>query len=255
MTGEKPLYRILVTGGAGFIGSHLVKKLLEDGHEVLCADNYLSGPRSNIADFYRYPNFEALRVDVTQDFNVECDRIYHLACPASPVHYQNNAIKTLKTNVIGTMNVLGIARRTGARVLLSSTSEVYGDPKEHPQKETYFGNVNPCGIRSCYDEGKRAAEALCMDYHRQHGIDVRIARIFNTYGPNMSALVSFRPILGQHNRTGHCSLSLSHVLVRTHDPAHDILHSPLGDRCFAGWSRGLKFYCTSSQRGNAYRLR
>ncbi|KAF4658464.1 UDP-glucuronic acid decarboxylase 1 [Perkinsus olseni] len=179
--------RILVTGGGGFIGSHMIDFLMQLGHEVICMDNFFCGDKANIARWLGNPRFELVRHDVTQE--VICLlTIYHLACPASPVHYQHNAIKTLKTNVIGTLNMCGIAKRTGARLLLASTSEVYGDPEEHPQKETYLGNVNCIGTRSCYDEGrwgKRAAEALCMDYHRQHGVDVRIARIFNTYGPRM----------------------------------------------------------------------
>lgn len=180
-------YRILVTGGAGFIGTHLIERLLDQGHDVVCMDNYFSGLKENIAKFYGNHRFESIRHDITLDFSIEVDQIYHLACPASPVHYQNNAIKTLKTNFLGTLNILGVARRCNARVLLASTSEVYGDPLVHPQVEEYFGNVNPCGLRSCYDEGKRAAEALCMDYYRQHGVSVRIARIFNTYGPRMCA--------------------------------------------------------------------
>eukprot|EP01057_Protomagalhaensia_wolfi_P004796 Protomagalhaensia_wolfi_Nauph_80__4795@NODE_4_length_7346_cov_85_118106_g2_i0_p3_GENE_NODE_4_length_7346_cov_85_118106_g2_i0NODE_4_length_7346_cov_85_118106_g2_i0_p3_ORF_typecomplete_len334_score36_69GDP_Man_Dehyd/PF16363_5/7_4e83Epimerase/PF01370_21/7_7e563Beta_HSD/PF01073_19/6_1e24RmlD_sub_bind/PF04321_17/1_9e22NAD_binding_4/PF07993_12/2_7e15Polysacc_synt_2/PF02719_15/6_2e08Polysacc_synt_2/PF02719_15/4_9NAD_binding_10/PF13460_6/2_3e05NmrA/PF05368_13/0_016NmrA/PF05368_13/28adh_short/PF00106_25/ len=183
-----PHYRILVTGGAGFIGTHLIDYLLKEGHDVVCMDNYFSGLKDSIAKYQGNTHFECIRHDITQDFKLEVDQIYHLACPASPVHYQNNAIKTLKTNFIGTLNVLGVARRCGARVLLASTSEVYGDPLVHPQVEEYFGNVNPCGLRSCYDEGKRAAEALCMDYWRQHQVPVRIARIFNTYGPGMSLL-------------------------------------------------------------------
>eukprot|EP01055_Gregarina_sp_Pseudo9_P005570 Gregarina_sp_Pseudo_9__5569@NODE_748_length_2273_cov_55_470904_g704_i0_p1_GENE_NODE_748_length_2273_cov_55_470904_g704_i0NODE_748_length_2273_cov_55_470904_g704_i0_p1_ORF_typecomplete_len351_score23_13GDP_Man_Dehyd/PF16363_5/1_4e85Epimerase/PF01370_21/9_9e56RmlD_sub_bind/PF04321_17/3_6e233Beta_HSD/PF01073_19/4_2e23NAD_binding_4/PF07993_12/1_1e15Polysacc_synt_2/PF02719_15/2_7e08Polysacc_synt_2/PF02719_15/1NAD_binding_10/PF13460_6/2_1e05adh_short/PF00106_25/0_0048NmrA/PF05368_13/0_046NmrA/PF05368_ len=182
-----PKYRVLVTGGAGFIGTHLIDRLLNEGHDVVCMDNYFSGLKDNIAKFYGNRRFESIRHDITQDFSIEVDQIYHLACPASPVHYQNNAIKTLKTNVLGTLNILGVARRCGARVLLASTSEIYGDPQVHPQVEEYFGNVNPCGLRSCYDEGKRAAEALCMDYYRQHQVPVRIARIFNTYGPYMCA--------------------------------------------------------------------
>eukprot|EP01056_Protomagalhaensia_sp_Gyna25_P005230 Protomagalhaensia_sp_Gyna_25__5229@NODE_634_length_2955_cov_53_686900_g493_i0_p1_GENE_NODE_634_length_2955_cov_53_686900_g493_i0NODE_634_length_2955_cov_53_686900_g493_i0_p1_ORF_typecomplete_len335_score27_89GDP_Man_Dehyd/PF16363_5/5_5e83Epimerase/PF01370_21/1_7e553Beta_HSD/PF01073_19/9_9e23RmlD_sub_bind/PF04321_17/8_9e22NAD_binding_4/PF07993_12/4_2e15Polysacc_synt_2/PF02719_15/3_8e08Polysacc_synt_2/PF02719_15/0_69NAD_binding_10/PF13460_6/9_7e05adh_short/PF00106_25/0_0013NmrA/PF05368_13/0_018Nmr len=181
-------YRILVTGGAGFIGAHLIDYLLKEGHDVVCMDNYFSGLKESIAKYQGNIHFECIRHDITEDFKIEVDQIYHLACPASPVHYQNNAIKTLKTNFLGTLNVLGVARRCGARVLLASTSEVYGDPLVHPQTEEYFGNVNPCGLRSCYDEGKRAAEALCMDYWRQHQVPVRIARIFNTYGPGMSLL-------------------------------------------------------------------
>eukprot|EP01053_Blabericola_migrator_P000498 Blabericola_migrator_1__497@NODE_1120_length_5378_cov_178_565054_g764_i0_p3_GENE_NODE_1120_length_5378_cov_178_565054_g764_i0NODE_1120_length_5378_cov_178_565054_g764_i0_p3_ORF_typecomplete_len352_score50_20GDP_Man_Dehyd/PF16363_5/3_9e85Epimerase/PF01370_21/6_8e563Beta_HSD/PF01073_19/1_4e23RmlD_sub_bind/PF04321_17/4e23NAD_binding_4/PF07993_12/4_6e19Polysacc_synt_2/PF02719_15/1_1e08Polysacc_synt_2/PF02719_15/0_42NAD_binding_10/PF13460_6/5e06NmrA/PF05368_13/0_0072NmrA/PF05368_13/21NmrA/PF05368_13/ len=180
-----PRYRVLVTGGAGFIGNHLIEALLDQGHDVVCVDNYFTGLKDNIRRFLGNPRFECIRHDVTQDFMLEVDQIYHLACPASPVHYQNNAIKTLKTNVVGTLNMLGLAKRCRARLLFASTSEVYGEPAVHPQVEEYFGNVNPCGLRSCYDEGKRAAEALCMDYWRQHQVPVRIARIFNTYGPGM----------------------------------------------------------------------
>lgn len=177
--------RCLVTGGAGFIGSHLVDALMEAGDEVLVADSYFSGVKTNLSKWFNHPRFELIRHDVTRELWVEVDQIYHLACPASPVHYQHNAIKTLKTNVLGTLNMCGLAKRSGARILLASTSEVYGDPEVHPQSEDYFGNVNCCGTRSCYDEGKRAAEALCMDYHRQHNVEVRIVRIFNTYGPRM----------------------------------------------------------------------
>lgn len=176
---------ILVTGGAGFIGSHLCRKLLDEGHYVICADNLFSGNIENILDLKANPNFEFLRHDVIDPLIVEVDQIYHLACPASPVWYQHNPIKTIKTNIVGTMNMLGLAKRTGARILFASTSEVYGDPAIHPQVETYWGNVNPIGIRSCYDEGKRAAETLCFDYHRQNNVDIRVIRIFNTYGPNM----------------------------------------------------------------------
>eukprot|EP00922_Rhytidocystis_sp_ex-Travisia-forbesii_P014679 GHVS01021910.1.p1 GENE.GHVS01021910.1~~GHVS01021910.1.p1 ORF type:complete len:404 (+),score=112.62 GHVS01021910.1:184-1395(+) len=185
-SGPQRPQRVLVTGGAGFIGSHLIGDLLACGNEVICLDSFVCGSKSNLLPYRTHPNFELFNHDVTKDFFVEVDRIYHLACPASPVHYQKNAIKTLKTNVLGTLNVLGVARRSGARILLASTSEIYGDPDVHPQREEYNGNVNPVGRRSCYDEGKRAAEALCMDYHRQHGVEVRIARVFNTYGPNMS---------------------------------------------------------------------
>lgn len=177
--------RILVTGGAGFIGSHLCGRLLELGHEVICLDNFFTGRLENVRALRANQNFEIIRHDVTEPILLEVDRIFHLACPASPVHYQYNPVKTLKTSVMGTLNMLGIAKRVKARILLASTSEVYGDPKEHPQKETYWGHVNPIGIRSCYDEGKRAAETLMMDYHRQNGVDIRIVRIFNTYGPRM----------------------------------------------------------------------
>ncbi len=177
--------RILVTGGAGFIGSHLCGSLLERGHEVMCVDNLFSGSRRNIYRFMNNPRFEFIRHDVTTPIIIEADQIYNLACPASPVHYQVNPVKTVKTNVMGTINMLGIAKRVKARILQASTSEVYGDPTVHPQREDYWGNVNPIGPRSCYDEGKRLAETLMMDYHRQNGVDVRIARIFNTYGPCM----------------------------------------------------------------------
>jgi len=178
--------RILVTGGAGFIGSHLCERLLKDGHEVICLDNFFSGKRANIAHMRGDPSFELVRHDVVEPILVEVDRIFHLACPASPVHYQYNPVKTTKTNVMGTINMLGLAKRVKARILLASTSEVYGDPQEHPQKETYWGHVNPIGIRSCYDEGKRVAECLMMDYHRQNKVDTKIVRIFNTYGPRMA---------------------------------------------------------------------
>ena len=178
--------RILVTGGAGFIGSHLIDSLLKDKrNEIVCLDNCFSGSRENIRKHLNNPRFEFIRHDVTQPIWLEVDQVYHLACPASPVFYQNNPIKTIKTNVIGTINMLGLAKRCGARFLIASTSEVYGDPDVHPQVEEYWGNVNPIGIRSCYDEGKRMAETLCMEYFRQHGVKVRIARIFNTYGPRM----------------------------------------------------------------------
>ncbi len=177
--------RILVTGGAGFIGSHLCASLLERGQEVMCVDNLFSGSRRNIYRFMNNPRFEFIRHDVTIPITIEADQIYNLACPASPVHYQVNPVKTVKTNVMGTINMLGIAKRVKARILQASTSEVYGDPTVHPQREDYWGNVNPIGPRSCYDEGKRLAETLMMDYHRQNGVDVRIARIFNTYGPCM----------------------------------------------------------------------
>ena len=177
--------RILITGGAGFLGSHLSKRLLKEGHEVICMDNFFTGRKRNILNLVENTNFEIMRHDVTDPFKVECDQIYNLACPASPVHYQYNAIKTIKTSVMGAINCLGLAKRVNARVFQASTSEVYGDPSVHPQPEAYWGNVNPIGIRSCYDEGKRCAETLFMDYRRQNGVDVRIARIFNTYGPNM----------------------------------------------------------------------
>jgi len=178
--------RILVTGGAGFIGSHLCEKLLNDGHEVICLDNFFTGFKRNILHLLDNHRFELVRQDVTLPVLLEVDKIYHLACPASPVHYQYNPVKTIKTNVMGTINMLGLAKRVKARVLLASTSEVYGDPKVHPQAEDYWGNVNPIGIRSCYDEGKRVAETLMMDYHRQNKVDIKIVRIFNTYGPRMA---------------------------------------------------------------------
>ncbi|MEK6743733.1 MAG: UDP-glucuronic acid decarboxylase family protein [Nitrospirota bacterium] len=177
--------RILVTGGAGFLGSHLCERLLREGNEVVCLDNFFTGRRKNIHAYLAEPNFELLRHDVVEPLLLEVDRIYHLACPASPVHYQYNPVKTIKTNVLGTHNMLGLAKRTRARFLLASTSEVYGDPKVHPQTEDYWGNVNPIGIRSCYDEGKRVAETFAMDYHRQNRVDIKIVRIFNTYGPRM----------------------------------------------------------------------
>ncbi len=177
--------RILVTGGAGFLGSHLCERLLNEGHEVLCLDNFFTGRKKNIAAFLKNPAFELVRHDIVLPILLEVDKIYHLACPASPIHYQYNPVKTIKTSILGTLNMLGIAKRVRARMLLASTSEVYGDPAVHPQKEDYWGNVNPIGIRSCYDEGKRASETLMMDYHRQNRVDIRIVRIFNTYGPRM----------------------------------------------------------------------
>lgn len=177
--------RILVTGGAGFIGTHLCHRLVKEGHEVICIDNFFTGQKNNIADLLDNPRFELIRHDITEPILLEVDQIYNLACPASPIHYQYNPVKTIKTNILGTLNMLGLAKRVKARILQASTSEVYGDPLEHPQKETYWGNVNPIGIRSCYDEGKRAAETLMMDYHRQNKVDTRIIRIFNTYGPFM----------------------------------------------------------------------
>lgn len=177
--------RILVTGGAGFLGSHLVDRLMEQGHEVLCLDNFFTGRKDNILKWMDSPYFEVIRHDITEPIRVEVDQIYHLACPASPVHYQYNPVKTVKTNVLGTLHMLGLAKRIRARMLLASTSEVYGDPNVHPQTEAYRGNVNPIGIRACYDEGKRIAETLCFDYHRQNNVDIRVMRIFNTYGPRM----------------------------------------------------------------------
>ncbi len=178
--------RVLITGGAGFLGSHLADRLLDAGDEVTCMDNLFTGSKRNIAHLAGHPNFEFIRHDVTDPFKIEVDRIYNLACPASPVHYQYNAIKTIKTSVMGAINCLGLAKRVNARVFQASTSEVYGDPDVHPQPESYWGNVNPIGIRSCYDEGKRCAETLFFDYHRQNGVDIRVVRIFNTYGPRMS---------------------------------------------------------------------
>lgn len=178
--------RILITGGAGFLGSHLADKLIGRGDEVICLDNLFTGSKRNIAHLWSNANFEFMRHDVIDPFKIEVDRIYNLACPASPIHYQYNAIKTIKTSVMGAINCLGLAKRLNARVFQASTSEIYGDPDLHPQPESYWGNVNPIGIRSCYDEGKRCAETLFFDYHRQNGVDIRIARIFNTYGPRMS---------------------------------------------------------------------
>ncbi len=178
--------RILVTGGAGFIGSHLCERLLGEGHDVLCLDNFFTGNKANVAHLLPNPRFELIRHDVTEPILLEADQIFNLACPASPVHYQYNPVKTIKTSVMGAIHMLGLAKRVRARILQASTSEVYGDPLEHPQKETYWGHVNPIGIRSCYDEGKRVAETLMMDYHRQNKVDVRIVRIFNTYGPRMA---------------------------------------------------------------------
>jgi UDP-glucuronate decarboxylase len=178
--------RILITGGAGFLGSHLADRLIGEGADVVCIDNFFSGSKDNIRHLFPNPYFELIRHDVIHPLFVEVDHIYHLACPASPIHYQQNAIKTVKTTVMGTINMLGLAKRIRARILLSSSSEVYGDAKVHPQNESYWGNVNPIGIRSCYDEGKRVAETLMMDYHRQNRVEVRIVRIFNTYGPRMA---------------------------------------------------------------------
>jgi UDP-glucuronate decarboxylase len=179
--------RILITGGAGFLGSHLCDRLLNEGHEILCLDNFFTGRKQNIAHLLNNGKFELIRHDVTEPFRVEVDQIYNLACPASPPHYQYNPIKTTKTSVMGAINCLGLAKRVKARVFQASTSEVYGDPNVHPQDESYWGNVNPIGRRSCYDEGKRCAETLFFDYHRENGVDIRVVRIFNTYGPRMLA--------------------------------------------------------------------
>jgi UDP-glucuronate decarboxylase len=178
--------RVLVTGGAGFIGSHLCERLLKEGNDVICLDNYFTGTKKNVAHLLDNPYFELVRHDVTTPYYAEVDQIYNLACPASPVHYQYNPIKTTKTSVMGAINMLGLAKRVKARILQASTSEVYGDPEIHPQPESYWGNVNPIGVRSCYDEGKRCAETLFMDYHMQNNVDIKIVRIFNTYGPNMN---------------------------------------------------------------------
>ena len=177
--------RILITGGAGFLGSHLSERLLKEGHEVLCMDNFFTGRKSHIAHLLDNSRLELIRHDVIDPFKLEVDQIYNLACPASPIHYQYNPIKTIKTSVMGAINCLGLAKRVNARVFQASTSEVYGDPHQHPQAESYWGNVNPIGIRSCYDEGKRCAESLFFDYHRENKVDIRVARIFNTYGPQM----------------------------------------------------------------------
>jgi len=178
--------KILVTGGAGFVGSHLCKRLLNEGNEVICLDNYFTGAKKNIIELLDNPYFEIVRHDITEPYYAEVDEIYNMACPASPVHYQYNPIKTIKTSVMGAINILGLAKRVKAKVLQASTSEVYGDPHVHPQPESYWGNVNPIGIRSCYDEGKRCAETLFMDYHNQNNVTIKIIRIFNTYGPNMN---------------------------------------------------------------------
>ncbi len=177
--------RILVTGGAGFLGSHLIDRLMIAGHDVICLDNFYTGNKQNVLQWMDNPKFDLIRHDITEPIRLEVDQIYHLACPASPVHYQYNPVKTIKTNVLGTMNMLGLAKRVKARFFLASTSEVYGDPEVHPQPESYRGSVNTIGIRSCYDEGKRVAETLAFDYHRQNDVDIRVARIFNTYGPRM----------------------------------------------------------------------
>ena len=179
--------KILVTGGAGFIGSHLCKRLVNEGHHVLCVDNYFTGSKENIVDLLDNPLFEVIRQDVCFPLYVEVDEIYNLACPASPKYYQLDPIQTTKTSILGAYNLLGLAKRTGAKILQASTSEIYGDPQVHPQPEAYWGNVNPIGVRSCYDEGKRAAETLFFDYHRQHGVRIKVMRIFNTYGPKMAA--------------------------------------------------------------------
>jgi UDP-glucuronate decarboxylase len=179
------LKRILVTGGAGFLGSHLSRRLLDQGHEVVCVDNFYTGNKKNITSLFDYKNFELLRHDVTFPLYIEVDEIYNLACPASPIHYQSDPVQTTKTSVHGAINMLGLAKRMGAKILQASTSEVYGDPEIHPQTEDYWGRVNPIGARSCYDEGKRCAETLFFDYHRQHNLRIKVARIFNTYGPNM----------------------------------------------------------------------
>lgn len=177
--------RVLVSGGAGFIGSHLCKRLISDGCYVICLDNLFTGSKRNIAELMDHPHFEFMEHDVTQPLEIEADEIYNLACPASPIHYQHDPIKTIKTSFLGALHMLGIAKRCNAKILQASTSEVYGDPEVHPQVESYWGNVNPVGFRSCYDEGKRCAETLFMDYHRQHGVRIKVVRIFNTYGPNM----------------------------------------------------------------------
>ncbi len=178
--------RILITGGAGFLGSHLCERLMQAGHEIICLDNFFTGNKLNILPLLGKPRFELIRHDIINPLYLEVDQIYHLACPASPVHYQHNPIKTIKTNIMGTINVLGLAKRLNVKILQASTSEVYGDPEVHPQREDYWGKVNPIGIRSCYDEGKRAAECLMMDYHRQNRVKVKIVRIFNTYGTRMA---------------------------------------------------------------------
>ncbi|SMP63436.1 UDP-glucuronate decarboxylase [Neorhodopirellula lusitana] len=177
--------RILVTGGAGFLGSHICERLVDQGHDVICLDNFFTSQKTNVAHLLERPNFELIRHDITLPIHLEVDQIYNMACPAAPGHYQYNPIKTIKTSVLGSINMLGIAKRCGARILQASTSEVYGDPEQHPQTESYRGNVNPIGIRACYDEGKRVAETLFMDYHRSNKVDIRLVRIFNTYGPRM----------------------------------------------------------------------
>jgi len=185
-SGDDGPLRVLVTGGAGFVGSHLCDRLIAAGHDVLCLDNFFTGSKANVTHLFHHPRFELIRHDVVEPILLEADWVFNLACPASPIHYQHNPIKTIKTSVSGSINMLGLAKRVGARILQASTSEVYGDPEVHPQREDYWGRVNPIGIRSCYDEGKRCAEALFMDYHRSNKVDTRIARIFNTYGPRMA---------------------------------------------------------------------
>ena len=185
MKNYAPITRTLVTGGAGFLGSHLCERLLNDGHDVICVDNFFTGIKDNIAHLLGNPRFELMRHDVTFSLYIEVDEIFNLACPASPMHYQHDPVQTTKTSVHGAINMLGLAKRTNARIFQASTSEVYGDPEVHPQPESYWGKVNPIGIRSCYDEGKRCAETLFFDYHRQHSLDIKVARIFNTYGPRM----------------------------------------------------------------------
>ena len=184
--GRRVQQRVMISGGAGFLGSHLCERYLDKGWEVICVDNFHTGRKANIEHLRSHPDFEVMRHDITEPVMAEVDLILNFACPASPVHYQSNPIKTIKTNIVGTLNLLGLAKRVGARFVQASTSEVYGDPTVHPQPESYHGNVNPIGIRSCYDEGKRVAETLCFDFHRSHGIEIRIVRIFNTYGPGMA---------------------------------------------------------------------
>merc|ERR1719183_3328282 len=182
---KDPFLRILVTGGCGFLGSHLCRRLVNEGHDVVALDNFFTSQKTNVKDLLDKPNFEVIRHDVTKEFFIEVDQIYNMACPASPVHYQFNPIKTMKVSVLGSMNMLGLAKRVKARILQASTSEIYGDPEVSPQTEDYWGHVNCTGVRSCYDEGKRAAETLCFDYKRSHNVDIRVIRIFNTYGPGM----------------------------------------------------------------------
>lgn len=237
--------KILVTGGAGFLGSHLCDKLIERGDEVICADNFFTGQKKNITHLLDNPRFELTRHDIVDPLTVEVDQIYNLACPASPVHYQHNPIKTIKTSTVGMVNMLGLAKRVGARILQTSTSEIYGDPKIHPQPESYWGNVNPIGVRSCYDEGKRVAETLCMDYHRQNHVDIRIARIFNTYGPRMHPddgrvvsnfiiqALTGQPITiygdGSHTRSFCYVDDMIQALISLMDQGHDIGPINLGN--------------------------